>query len=280
MAGKKKKIKLQKRASLPFAVCVVSVCVLRRGPSDTQEIVSQLLFGETVEVLIKKHNSWMHVRCCHDGYEGWVDSKQLVRISEEENETYEKSSNYSLDVVQSISNEYHTFPILLGSKLPKFDGLHLKIHDYKYLFNGTVIDTQRMEKVTAELVERIARKYIHAPYLWGGRSIFGIDCSGFTQQVFKFLNYKLPRDAYQQVNEGVIIDFLETCKVGDLAFFENEEKKIIHVGIILPNNKIIHASGSVRIDNLDHEGIYNKELKKYTHKFRVAKRVIILHEGE
>lgn len=276
MTLKKKKQKLIARGQLPFAVCVVACAPVRRNDSDTEEIVTQLLFGECIEVLVKKHNAWMQIRCLADGYIGWIDSKQVVRISEEEKDSYDESPNYCMDIVQSVSANDHTFPILLGSRLPKFDGLHCYLHDYKYIYNGPIIDPSKIDVVTAELVERIARKFIHAPYLWGGRSIFGIDCSGFTQVVFKLLGYKLPRDASEQVHEGVIIDFLSTTKVGDLAFFENADKKIIHVGIILDDQKIIHASGRVRIDSFDQEGIYNKETKKYTHKFRVAKRILSL----
>lgn len=280
MTGRKKKKKLIKRASLPYAVCVVSCCPVRKRPSDKEEIVTQLLFGECVEVLLKKHSSWMQIRCLWDDYVGWIDTKQIVQVSEEEMLKYDESPVYSLDLVQSISTDKITLPILFGSRLPNFDGLHCKIHDEKCIYNGTVICPDKLDSINAELVERIARKFIHAPYLWGGRSVFGIDCSGFTQLVFKLLGYRILRDASQQVNEGEVIDFLETARVGDLAFFENEDKKIIHVGIILPDNKIIHASGQVRIDRLDHEGIYNKNIKKYTHKFRVAKRILKLDEGQ
>ncbi len=279
MAGRKKKKKLMKRASLPFAVCVVACSPVRKRPSDTEEIVTQLLFGECVEVLLKKHNSWMQVRCLWDNYVGWIDAKQVVQVSQEEVDQYDQSPVYALDLVQSLSMEDKTFPILMGSRLPNFDGLHCKVHDEKCVFNGTVICPDKLESITAELVERIARKFIHAPYLWGGRSVFGIDCSGYTQLVFKLLGIRIPRDASQQVQEGDVIDFLEMTQVGDLAFFENEAKKIIHVGIILPDDKIIHASGQVRIDRLDHQGIYDKKRKKYTHKFRVAKRILKLDEG-
>lgn len=274
MAGRKKKLKIKKRGNLPHGVCIVSVCPVRRRPSDKEEIVTQLLFGECIDILLKKHNNWMHIKCRYDGYEGWIDSKQVARISESEILEYESDRNYSLELSQTISNPIEAFPILLGSSLPKFDGLHCYLHDYKYLYNGTVISPSKIPYISPGLVTRLAKKYIHAPYLWGGRSVFGIDCSGFTQMVFKLLGIKLPRDASQQINEGILVDFLEMTQVGDLAFFENEDKRITHVGIILEGNMIIHASGRVRIDKLDHQGIYNVNTKKYTHKLRVIKRLI------
>jgi cell wall-associated NlpC family hydrolase len=116
--------------------------------------------------------------------------------------------------------------------------------------------------------------YVNAPYLWGGKTPFGIDCSGFTQMVYKLNGYALLRDASQQATQGVPLSFIEESEAGDLAFFDNEEGKIIHVGIIMDDNYIIHASGKVRVDRLDHLGIYNAELNKHTHKLRVIKKII------
>jgi len=112
---------------------------------------------------------------------------------------------------------------------------------------------------------------LNAPYLWGGKSFFGIDCSGFTQQVFRFLDKRLPRDAYQQAEEGMTVEFDET-EVGDLAFFANASGKITHVGIILENMQIIHAHGAVRLDELTKEGIFSADKGGITHYLTVIKR--------
>ena len=116
--------------------------------------------------------------------------------------------------------------------------------------------------------------YLNAPYLWGGKTPFGIDCSGFTQMVYKLNGFALPRDAYQQAEIGETLSFVEEAEPGDLAFFDDDEGNIIHVGMVLEQGTIIHASGKVRIDALDHQGIYNKELKNYSHKLRLIKKII------
>ena len=122
--------------------------------------------------------------------------------------------------------------------------------------------------------DRTAKEFLNAPYLWGGKSFFGVDCSGFTQLVYKVNNVKLPRDAYQQAEVGEALSFVEESQPGDLAFFENAEGRIIHVGIMLDDQKIIHASGKVRIDTLDSTGIFNQEMNKHTHKLRFVKSIL------
>jgi cell wall-associated NlpC family hydrolase len=127
---------------------------------------------------------------------------------------------------------------------------------------------------TSEQVPEFALHFLDAPYLWGGRSIFGIDCSGLTNVVFKMAGIHLRRDAWQQSEQGILVSFIDEARPGDLAFFNNEEGKIVHTGIILDQKKIIHASGRVRIDTLDHYGIFNEEQKRYTHQLRLIKRMI------
>lgn len=246
------------------AFCNVSVSPLRKEADDRSEIISQLLFGEACTILNTK-DSWAYIKCSHDNYEAWIDLKQLTETKSELT-----SMHTSFEAVHSYVYKDQHIPILIGSSLPNFDGLNFKIENQKYLFQGLTLQNN---ETNIENIRKIALKYLHAPYLWGGRSPFGIDCSGLTQLVYKFLNTPLPRDAYQQAEIGKVVGFLEESRIGDLAFFGKEEK-ITHVGIIIGKNEIIHASGKVRIDTLDHLGIYNNETSKYTHKLRIIKRII------
>lgn len=161
----------------------------------------------------------------------------------------------------------------MGSTLYAFDGMNFKIGKEKFVYAGQAVH-EDVDTLHGEHIRRFALKFLHAPYQWGGRSPFGIDCSGFTQVVFKLYGTTLPRDAYQQAELGKTLNFIHEAREGDLAFFDDEDGKITHVGIVIPDGKIIHASGKVRIDTLDHHGIYNHEEKKYTHTLRILKRVI------
>ncbi len=253
-------------------ICQVSIAPIRRSASDKSEMVTQLLFGDTVEILEKK-GTWRKIKNTWDNYIGWTDHKLLKSITLNEYENNLETPTYSLELAQAIMGEDYFLPIVMGASLPEYDGMNLKLGDLKFTFSGQVI-SPTSHQLSLTILLKIARKYLNAPYLWGGKSPFGIDCSGFSQMVFKMIGVKLLRDASQQVSQGRIIDFIEESQTGDLAFFENKKGRIAHVGIVFPEQKIIHASGKVRIDTLDHFGIFNKDINKYTHKLRVIKRVL------
>lgn len=268
-----------------FGICNLSIVPCRKEPSDKSEMATQLLFGEYFEILEEK-KSWALIRIAYDGYECWIDKKQFLPLKDLKG-IHDFNSAITTDLVQLVSTKDNTqqhIPVILGSSLPKYKHKEFSLGKNKYFFEGDVnFPFKKNKKIVssgAGLIET-AKWYLNAPYLWGGRSPFGIDCSGFTQMVFKLNGIKLKRDAWQQAEEGKPLSFLEETQTGDLAFFDNEEGKIVHVGIVLhsqikssSNFQIIHASGKVHIDNLDHHGIYNEEMKKYSHRLRVIKRYV------
>ena len=259
---------------MKYAICNMSIVPMRDKPADTSEMTNQLLFGEMMEVE-GVHKGWAKVRLIFDDYPGWVDEKQILRISEETFTKFnEFPSNLTLDLVGILKNvtEDFLFPIVMGSSLPYVVNTNFYIEDTKYQYEGEITENSR--KISVEELINNAYMYLFTPYLWGGKSPFGIDCSGFTQMALKLTGVSVKRDAAQQAEHGETIDFLTEAGVGDIAFFENEEGKIVHTGILLEKNRIIHASGQVRVDSVDHEGIFNNELQKYTHKLRLIKRMI------
>ena len=247
-----------------YGICNLSVVPLRVESSDRSELVSQILYGEIFKVL-ESRKKWSRIRLQFDGYEGWIDNKQFVNISEEEyNELKQQSPQYSSDLVDFItSEENQLLSICLGSTVNSATLL-------RHHFEGKLVSSVFPK---FHLIET-ALLYLNTPYLWGGKTPFGIDCSGFTQMVYKMNGYKLLRDASQQATQGEPLSFIEECEPGDLAFFDNAEGAIVHVGIIMSDNYIIHAHGKVRIDRIDHTGIFNYEKRTHTHKLRVIKRII------
>ncbi|RKT00881.1 C40 family peptidase [Chryseobacterium defluvii] len=234
-------------------ICIVTVAPVRAENSDKAEIVTEILFGESADIL-EVNKNWTRIKMHYDGYEGWMDTKQIKPVTDEELAN-RKVTLITEDFSSVIMNDGKTL-LSMGSEVEFPAVASRRSHDVR------------------ESIALTAKEFINVPYLWGGKSFFAVDCSGFTQLVYKIHNIKLPRDTYQQAEVGVPLSFVEESQPGDLAFFENAEGKIIHVGIMLDNHRIIHASGKVRIDTLDSTGIFNKELNKHTHKLRVIKNVL------
>ncbi len=249
---------------MDYGICNLSVVPLRAEASDVSEMVTQLLYGEHFKIL-ETRKKWSRIRLAFDNYEGWIDNKQYINIAEEDYSDFEKRElRLSSDLVDFVTDPNNQlFSVCLGSNVSASE--YLKHH-----FEGKFVSKTFLKE---HLIET-ALLYLNSPYLWGGKTPFGIDCSGFTQMVYKLNGYSLLRDASQQATQGEALSFIEESEPGDLAFFDNEEGKITHVGIIMKDNYIIHAHGKVRIDRLDHSGIFNYEMRNHTHKLRVIKRII------
>ncbi len=249
---------------MSFGICNLSIVPLRFEPSDKSELTSQVLYGDLFEI-IEIQPKWSYIKLVFDDYQGWIDNKQFLTITKE---SFQKFKNTPLKLTTNLvefvtCNDDTLLPIPLGANV---NAVTFFEHEFDGSFNS--------EKFPKKHLLETAFNYLNAPYLWGGKTPFGIDCSGFTQMVYKINGHALLRDASQQATQGEVLSFLEESEAGDLAFFDNEEGIITHVGIIMPDNYIIHAHGKVRIDKLDHSGIYNLNTKRHTHKLRVIRKII------
>ncbi|MEK7720395.1 MAG: C40 family peptidase [Bacteroidota bacterium] len=263
-----------------YGISNLSIVPVRTDPSETSEMCTQILFGEHYSIL-DENKKWCKVRLFFDGYEGWIDQKMINEISEK---TFLKLSQQQFIVTKNPFNivqpakGYGNFLIVAGSSLPfyKSSNNSFKIGKESYTIQGDRI--LPVKKNIRNILIENALKYFNSPYLWGGRSPFGVDCSGLSQILYKMIGLQIPRDAGQQALIGENITFMEETLPGDLAFFDNEEGEIVHVGIIWEKNKIIHSSGKVRIDNIDHFGIYNIDTNRYSHQMRLMRRIIQSNE--
>ncbi|MEG1555481.1 MAG: C40 family peptidase [Bacteroidales bacterium] len=262
-----------------YGVCNISVIPLRAEPSHKKEMVSQLLFGD-LYLILKEENGWMKIKTTDCGYEGWMEKKMNNPFRAEEVDHYLTSKKYMvrdyLLTMKDLESDI-TFPVFRGSSFPypQNDKLTLGNSTFTLQLPPVPVYAEQTDLSDKQVnLIQFASSYLNTPYLWGGRTPAGIDCSAFVQLAYKSIEIDLPRDASQQVAFGEGIDFIDESQVGDVAFFQNEEGAIVHTGIVYDKNKIIHASGVVRIDALDQTGIFNKYSEKYTHQLRIVKRIL------
>jgi cell wall-associated NlpC family hydrolase len=251
-------------------ICNLSSVPVRAKPSDKREMVTQLLPGESYSVLKQKRN-WLQIKMDFDGYEGWIDlathSPHALPVSDRESQ--------SVYITHLMYASYNVQPDR-GIYLPPGSELVLESEKRRYYLNGQQVIPSDQSAIndfssTPEPVV-LAEQFLNAPYHWGGRSVFGLDCSGFIQVLFKICGFKLPRDANPQSKMGLNIGY-GNQEPGDLAFFRNKKGKIVHIGLLMDKETIIHASGKVRKDKFTNKGIYNSERDAYTHFLDSIKRL-------
>lgn len=255
-----------------YGFCNISLIPVRATASHRSELVTQLLFGEAYQIIDYQHCAgWTEIETQFDAYRGFIDINQVVLIHLSVYERYKEMTYYVPASQMLIFDKRRGFSFVIPAGSTVFT------------------DEDNMMRIGAELFEipemipnndsffkqlkTIALSFLNTPYLWGGRSIYGIDCSGFNQVVFKILGINLPRDASQQTIAGEEIKTVSQVQCGDLAFFQNSDGRITHTGLILDKNTIIHASGKVRVDRFDEQGIFSLERNEYTHQLHSIKRV-------
>ncbi len=223
-------------------ICHLTFIPIRQNPESASEQISQLIFGEKYEV-IDRVQGWVRIRNDFDGYEGWISQSQ-----------YKEDDQFSEDsfvlAIKYVEQNGHLIPC--GAQ-------------------GQQAFPHQSEEFSPMAICSLAVTFLNTPYLWGGRTFMGIDCSGYIQVLFKAFGIQLPRDSKDQAEFGELIPF-GFRSPGDVAFFANESGKIIHTGLLLDQNRIIHAHGWVRIDTLNSEGIYQENSGKYSHKLSHIRR--------
>ena len=250
--------------------CRFNIVPVRAEAAHRSELVTQLLFGDHYEILeTDEEKKWARIKISFDEYEGWIDYKQHTDFPD----IYTVDYNIVTKDVGMLKGGGVQTLIPAGCFLPKLQKAKVQISNLWYHFDGANRSANQRASLK-ELLE-VAHSYYGTPYLWGGKTHFGIDCSGFLQQVFKICGYSLKRDAWQQALQGETIQ-LNEVQAGDIAFFANASGRVTHVGLMLDNTHIIHAHGHVRIDTLDERGIFNKNINGYSHDFQSIKRILMV----
>lgn len=261
-----------------YVVANATVTPVRENPSEAAEQATQLLFGEVCEV-IERRPSWIKVRNILDGQVGWVSSSMLTRTDSHSSLSVPRYPQTDSRAVITAPMAYATpmdggtaLLLTLGTRLPNYDNGVFEVLGKQYRIDPSCVsigaaalqegadNPQRNDMHSA--IVAIAQSLLNTPYLWGGKNVMGLDCSGFTQVVYAAMGINLLRNAREQITQGELVPSLAEVQPGDLAFFDHQDRdpkatRITHVGLLLSPTEIIHCSGGrVHIDRIDANGIY------------------------
>lgn len=253
---------------MEYFICENVFVPLRSAPSHKSEMLSQILFGERF-IIVDDAGTWLKIKTLFDDYSGWIDGDHL------------QCSPGDRDLSGSVLNRSLLCYKEDKTKLVLEAGCEIFRPDFGSgtFFIGQNIyyagkDLTKAHISTNDSLPDIAMRFINSPYIWGGRIPSGIDCSGLVQLAYKIYGKPIARDSFAQAEQGKAVDLIEESLSGDLAFFDNEKGRITHVGMIISRELIIHASGRVRIDSLDQQGIFRNDTKKYTHHLKTIRRLV------
>ena len=252
-----------------YVVNHCTVTPVRQEPSEGSEQLTQLLFGEVCEVL-ERLSRWTKIRSTVDGQEGWVDFKMLTST---DIQYLISDIRTVVSVPMAVATDMETgeeLMLTLGTRLPNYAHGTFEVFNKKFLINPMQAMKLVNAGATGAEICAVAQSLLNAPYLWGGKNVMGMDCSGFTQVVYSVFGVNLLRNAREQITQGVLVPSLTEAQAGDLAFFDHADRdpqatNVSHVGILLDNKKIIHCSGCVHVDDIDEMGIHlpNGELTNH-----------------
>ena len=239
-----------------------SIVPLRATGSEEAEQLTQLLFGETVDVL-EEAERWIRVHNHADGMEGWVDFKMLTKMSDDEFASYsaalkEATALVGMPMAFALSrNNGQTIPLAAGTRLPKYKDGTFEILGVPFQIEpGMVLEGPL--PLSQDSLMQLSRFLLNAPYLWGGKNVLGMDCSGLTQVLMSLMGVQILRNASEQATQGQPVASLKDAQPCDLVFFD-KNGRVTHVGILLTEDTVLHCSGRVKVEKIDEEGIVSSE---------------------